>query len=156
MLRKQLFFVNRTFHEFVIFIIIHFEKIAKKVTHSYDVPVRINNVHIFDPVNKTLTKPKSVVLEKNKIVAIDEVVKTHPEREKVIDGKGGTLIPGLFEMHGHMSDNDALMNVMAGVTSVRDMGNEMDVLDALVEKIDNKTLIGPRITKSGFGKIGLI
>jgi imidazolonepropionase-like amidohydrolase len=127
-----------------------FENIAKKVTHTFDKIVRINNVHIFDPVAKNLTKIQSVVINKNQIVAIQDAIDKPLPDEELIDGKGGTIIPGLFEMHGHMSDNDALLNVMAGVTSVRDMGNEIDVLDALIEKIDNKTLIGPRITKSAF------
>lgn len=127
-----------------------FETIAKKVTHTFDKKVRINKVRIFDPVTLTLTKQKSVLINKNQIVAIENVIETPLLDEELIDGKGGTLIPGLFEMHGHMSDNDALLNVMAGVTSVRDMGNEMDVLDPLIEKINNKILIGPRITKSGF------
>lgn len=127
-----------------------FETIAKKVTHTFDKIVRINNVRIFDPVAKNLTKIQSVVINKNQIVAIQDAIDTPLPDEELIDGKGGTIVPGLFEMHGHMSDNDALLNVMAGVTSVRDMGNEIDVLDALIEKIDNKTLIGPRITKSAF------
>lgn len=127
-----------------------FEAISKKVTHTFDKVVRINNVRIFDPIAKKLTKKQSVVINKNQIVAIQDPIETPMPDEDYIDGKGGTLIPGLFEMHGHMSDNKALLNVMAGVTSVRDMGNEMDVLDALIEKIDNKVLIGPRITRSGF------
>lgn len=127
-----------------------FENIAKKVTHTFDKIVRINNVRIFDPVAKNLTKIQSVVINKNQIVAIQDAIDTPLPDEEFIDGKGGTIVPGLFEMHGHMSDNDALLNVMAGVTSVRDMGNEIDVLDALIEKIDSKTLIGPRITKSAF------
>jgi hypothetical protein len=127
-----------------------FENIAKKVTHTFDKIVRINNVRIFDPVAKNLTKIQSVVINKNQIVAIQDAIDSPLPDEEFIDGKGGTIVPGLFEMHGHMSDNDALLNVMAGVTSVRDMGNEIDVLDALIEKIDNKTLIGPRITKSAF------
>ncbi|MFT6268001.1 MAG: imidazolonepropionase-like amidohydrolase [Alphaproteobacteria bacterium] len=127
-----------------------FETIAKKVTHKFAKIVRINNVRIFDPVALKLSEKQSVVVNTNQIVAIEDVVDTQAPEEVLIDGKGGTLIPGLFEMHGHISDNDALLNVMAGVTSVRDMGNEKEVLDALIDKIDNNILIGPRITKSGF------
>lgn len=127
-----------------------FNSIAEKVTHTFDKKVRINNVRIFDSVNKKLGKLQSVVIDKNKIVAVEDTITTPVSDEELIDGKGGTLLPGLYEMHGHMSDNDALLNVMAGVTSVRDMGNEIDTLDSLIEKINNKTLIGPRITRSGF------
>lgn len=127
-----------------------FENIASRVTHKYDKPVRVRNVRIFDPKGLNLTEPKSVVVSGEKIIAIDDVNAKGSTEEVSIDGAGGTLIPGLFEMHGHMSDNHALLNVMAGVTSVRDTGNEIDVLDSLITKIEDKTLIGPRITKSGF------
>jgi imidazolonepropionase-like amidohydrolase len=127
-----------------------FETIANKKTHQYDKPVRINNVRIFDSINKQLTAPQSVLIEKDKITAIEAVINTPNDGEVLIDGNGGTLIPGFYEMHGHMSDDDALLNVMAGVTSVRDMGNEVAVLDPLIEKIESKQIIGPRITKSGF------
>ena len=127
-----------------------FEDIASRVTHQYESPVRIRNVRVFDPVELKLTEPSSVVVSAGKIVAIEAADAQGSVDEVSIDGAGGSLVPGLYEMHGHMSDNDALLNVMAGVTSVRDTGNEMDVLEALIEKIDNNTLIGPRITKSGF------
>ena len=127
-----------------------FEKIAKKATHRYNKPVRINNVRIFDPVSMKLTAPKSVLIEKDKITAIEPSVDSAKVGEILIEGNGGTLIPGLYEMHGHMSDNDALLNVMAGVTSVRDMGNEIVLLDPLIKKIESHQIIGPRITKSGF------
>lgn len=127
-----------------------FEDIAAKVTHSFDKPVRINNVRVFDSKNMTLGPLQSVLVSGNKIAALEPAVESAMPDEALIDGKGGFLIPGMFEMHGHMSDNDALLNVLAGVTSVRDMGNEMELLESLMDKIDAKTLIGPRITKSGF------
>jgi hypothetical protein len=127
-----------------------FEIIAQKAIHQYDKPIRINNVRIFDPLSLQLTAAKSVLLENDKIKAIEAIVDSAKEGEVLIEGNGGTLIPGLYEMHGHMSDNDALLNVLAGVTSVRDMGNEIDILDPLIDKIETNQIIGPRITKSGF------
>ena len=127
-----------------------FEAVAKRATNTFNKPVRINNVRIFEPQTLSLSQPKSVLLNQNKIAAIENVVQTPSADEVVIEGNGGTLIPGLYEMHGHMSDDDALLNVMAGVTSVRDMGNEMEVLEALEDKIERNVLIGPRITKSAF------
>jgi len=127
-----------------------FEDIAKRVTHQYDKTVRVNNVRVFNPKTLSLSNPQSVLVKNKRILALEAVVDQPNTNEVTIDGAGGTLIPGLYEMHGHMSDNDALLNVLAGVTSVRDMGNEIDVLEALIEKIENNVLIGPRITKSGF------
>ncbi len=127
-----------------------FDAIAKRTSNNFDKAVRINNVRIFDPITLSLTDAKSVLLDNNKIAAIDAPVLTPPADEVLIEGNGGTLIAGLYEMHGHMSDEDALLNVMAGVTSVRDMGNEKEVLEALINKIEQNIIIGPRITKSAF------
>lgn len=127
-----------------------YEEIARNVTHTYEHPVRVNNVRIFDPQALALTEPVSVVMEGDTITTI-EAVKSKPlSNEVLIDGNGGTLVAGLYDMHGHVGDNQAIMNVMAGVTGIRDMGNEDDVLSALIDKIDRGVLIGPKITKSGF------
>ncbi|NVK54966.1 MAG: amidohydrolase family protein [Alteromonadaceae bacterium] len=127
-----------------------YENIAANVTHQYDHPVRINNVRIFDPLTLSLTAPQSVVVENDTITAIEPLQDQPGANEVFIEGNGGTLVAGLYDMHGHMGDNQALLNVMAGVTGVRDMGNENDVLSALIDKIDHGVLIGPKITKSGF------
>ncbi len=56
----------------------------------------------------------------------------------------------MYEMHGHLGQNSALLNIAAGITSVRDMGNNNEVLSGLVEKIESGRLAGPRIIRSGF------
>lgn len=127
-----------------------YEEIARKVTHKYDEPVRVNNVRLFDPIALALTPGVSVVITGSTITAIDEVKSAPQPGEVWIDGAGGTLVAGLYDMHGHVGDNQAIMNVMAGVTGIRDMGNEDDVLSDLIDKIDRGILIGPQITKSGF------
>lgn len=129
---------------------LRFKKIAQKVTHTFEKPVRINNVRLFDPEALALTELKSVVVEGQRIVEVSEPVSQLQENEVLVDGAGGTLVPGLFEMHGHMSDNRALLNVLGGVTSVRDTGNEIKVIDTLVDNIESGVLVGPRITRSGF------
>jgi imidazolonepropionase-like amidohydrolase len=73
-----------------------------------------------------------------------------PGGEVLIDGDGGTLVPGLFEMHGHLGESGALLNIAAGVTSVRDMGNDNEVLSALIERIESGEMVGPRVFRSGF------
>ncbi|MDC8832234.1 amidohydrolase family protein [Alteromonas gilva] len=127
-----------------------YENIAANVTHQYNHPVRINNVRIFDPHTLALTEPRSVVVTGKTIAAIEPRQDGPGTNEVFIEGNGGTLVAGLYDMHGHMGDNQALLNVMAGVTGVRDMGNEDAVLSALIDKIERGILIGPTITKSGF------
>ena len=126
-----------------------FEDIQKQAAQKFDDAVRIINVRVFDPETKSLTDPVSVVFEGNEIQSI-EASQEVLEGETVIDGAGGTLIAGLYEMHGHMGQNSALLNVAAGITTVRDMGNDDDVLRELINKIQSGRLAGPRIIRSGF------
>lgn len=126
-----------------------FEDIQAATAHDYDAPVRISNVRVFDPSTQALTEPVSVVFEDNRITAI-EAADAGAEGEVRIDGAGGTLVAGMYEMHGHLGQNSALLNIAAGVTSVRDMGNNNDVLRELNESIKSGRLAGPRIIRSGF------
>lgn len=127
-----------------------YEDIQSRFAHKYDAPVRIRNVRVFQPETLDMSAPVSVVVEGDRITAIEAADAPGADGEVVIDGAGGSLIPGLWDMHGHMGDDDALINVLAGVTSVRDMGNEIDVLEPLREKIESGVLAGPRISMSGF------
>ena len=126
-----------------------YEKLQKEYANNYDKKVRIKNVKVFDPESLSLTEPVSVVVEGEKITAIEAADATG-EGEVVIEGNGGTLVPGLYEMHAHTGDNGALLNILAGVTSFRDMGNNNEVLSKLVEKIESGVLAGPRVTRMGF------
>src|SRR5690606_37028524 len=127
-----------------------YEDLQRKFAHKYEKNIRIRNVKIFDPKTLALTELSSVLISGEKIVSIDAADIAGGENEVEIDGAGGTLVAGLYDMHGHMGANSALLNVAAGVTSVRDMGNNNDVLDSLIQKIESGVLAGPRITRLGF------
>lgn len=127
-----------------------YEDLQKRFAHTYDKNIRIRNVKIFDPKTLALTDLSSVVVSGDKILSIDAADASAGENEVEIDGAGGTLVAGLYDMHGHMGENSALLNVAAGVTSVRDMGNNNDVLDSLMQKIKSGVLAGPNITRLGF------
>ena len=126
-----------------------FESLQKEYAHNYDKKVRITNVKIFDPKTLSLTGPSSVLVDGERIVSIDAADATG-ENEVVIDGGGGTLVAGMYEMHAHTGDEDALLNLLAGITTFRDMGNDNEVLDELIKKIDAGVLAGPRVHRLGF------
>jgi imidazolonepropionase-like amidohydrolase len=127
-----------------------FEDIQQRLARNFDGPVRIRNVRIFDPGTQALTEPVSVVVSGNRIDNIQPVDTPALEGEVKIDGAGGTLIAGFYEMHAHLGQNNALLNIAAGVTSVRDMGNNNEVLSELITKIKSGRLAGPRVIRSGF------
>ena len=127
-----------------------FVEIQAQAAHKYTAPVRIRNVRVFDPEALSLTEFKDVVIYGNRIASVQEANSPSTDGEVLIDGDGGTLIPGMYEMHGHIGQGNALLNIAAGVTSVRDMGNENDVLESLVGRINSGEIAGPRITRSCF------
>ena len=98
----------------------------------------------------SLTEFKDVVIYGNRIASVQPANSPSTDGEVTIDGNGGTLIPGMYEMHGHLGQGNALLNIAAGVTSVRDMGNENDVLESLIGRINSGEIAGPRITRSCF------
>lgn len=126
-----------------------FESLQKKYAHNYGKKVRITNVKIFDPNTLALTELSSVLINGERIISID-AADASGENETLIDGAGGTLIAGMYEMHAHAGDEDGLLNILAGVTSFRDMGNDNEVLNELIKKINSGTLAGPRVHRLGF------
>lgn len=126
-----------------------FTEINARVSHDYGRPVRIRNVRLFDPATESLTDPVSVLVDGQRIAAIDAADASNAG-EVLIEGEGGTLVPGLYDMHGHMGEQAGFLNIAAGITSVRDMGNNNEVLSALVERIQAGEMAGPRVHRSGF------
>jgi imidazolonepropionase-like amidohydrolase len=70
----------------------------------------------------------------------------------VIDGRGATLLPGLFDMHVHVSDTEPdaqmVMYLAHGVTTVRSMHGTLRIL-ALREKLARGAVPGPRFFTTG-------
>jgi imidazolonepropionase-like amidohydrolase len=60
------------------------------------------------------------------------------------------IIPGLIDMHSHTGAVDGLLDIAAGVTLVRDVGNVPDELDELKKRFDTGTAVGPHIVRYGF------
>jgi len=127
-----------------------FVKIEHDVAHRYAGPIRIRHVRLFDPKSSSLTEPVSVLVQGKVIAAVEPNDSPPTPGETTIDGAGGTLIAGMYEMHAHLGQNVALLNVAAGITSVRDMGNDNAVLEKLIHQIDSGAIGGPHVIRSGF------
>lgn len=124
--------------------------IQRDVAHRYGGPVRIRNVRVFDPKAGALSGPVAVLVNGREIAAIEPADSPATPGETTIDGAGGTLVAGLHEMHAHVGQEGALLNLLAGVTTMRDMGNDNAVLDTLVRRIEAGEIAGPHVVRSGF------
>jgi imidazolonepropionase-like amidohydrolase len=125
------------------------EKIQARTAHRFDAPLAITNVRLFDPIARAMTAPATVIVEDGLIRSVT-TGSADTAGAYLVDGQGGSLIPGLAEMHGHIGEDGALKNIAAGVTLIRDMGNDNAVLSQLIGKIEAGKLAGPRIIRSGF------
>ncbi len=125
--------------------------LQETLAHQYDVPVQIINVRILDPQAGTLSKPSAVTVYRGKITRVFEGKSAPATADTVIiDGEGGTLMPGLHDMHAHMNRGSGLYYLAAGVTTVRDMGNDNDFLQDYLVELDRGVVSGPRVVPSGF------
>lgn len=129
------------------------EDAQKKLAHRFAGPVRIRNVRVFDPVSMTLSgELKTVGVFGDRITGVwaNDAAGPATAGETVIDGQGGTLLPGLHDMHSHTSLSSNLFNLAAGVTATRDQGNDNEELLAMLEGLRVGRLAGPRIVRNGF------
>ena len=119
----------------------------------------VDNVTVVDVRTGKLKPDQTVILERHRIFSIrpSKSAKYPPDADRV-NGRGGYLIPGLWDMHVHLvfgdwfpdaKDISLPLFIANGVTSVRDMGSELDVVQDWRTQIEAGQLIGPKILTSG-------
>jgi imidazolonepropionase-like amidohydrolase len=121
-------------------------RLAMALTHHPRGALVFRNATLFDVETMTTRPHMTVVIRGDRIAEVgpDAKVKT-PAGAEVTEARGRMLLPGLWDMHVHLSGGDGLMHMAAGVTSVRDMGNDTEQLSALRRKFDDGAVIGPRV-----------
>ena len=125
-------------------------ELAAKLGHRIRTSIKIVNANVFDAESGKIVPGQDVSMIRNRIAFVE------PHRPQglnvdavVIDATGKTLLPGLWDMHAHVGDNDGLLNLAAGVTTVRDLGNDTDTLLARRQRIADGKEIGTRIVIAG-------
>lgn len=127
------------------------EDLARKLARRPAGALAFRNAALFDSRTASVRPGTTVVVEGDRIRSVgpDGQVPVPPGAE-VIDAAGKTLLPGLWDMHVHLGDNDGVLHLAAGVTTVRDLANDTDRLLALRRKFDEGTVLGPRVLMAGF------
>ena len=106
---------------------------------------------LFDAESGVVRQGMTVLVVGERIAAVgaDGTIAV-PEGAETIEARGRTLLPGLWDMHAHVSDVDGPLNLAAGVTSVRDLANDIDGLLERRRRWDAGEALGPRIVPAGF------
>jgi imidazolonepropionase-like amidohydrolase len=112
----------------------------------------IAHVTLIDGTGAAPRRNAAVYVEDGRIVRIDTSGAT-PKAEPgldVLDGTGKFLIPGLWDMHAHYEQVEwGPIYLAAGVTTVRDCGNEFDYITTVRDAIQSGRGIGPRLLVAG-------
>jgi imidazolonepropionase-like amidohydrolase len=124
-------------------------ELAKKLAHQYAAGIVFQHANIFDAETAKIVTDQTVVIAGNRIARVGAGNMGDSPGALTIDATGKTLIPGLWDMHAHVFEGDGLMNLAAGVTTVRDLGNSIDELIARRKRIEEGTEIGTRIILAG-------
>ena len=94
-------------------------------------PTLVDNVLMFDSVAGKYLPNRAVLIADGKVAAVGPAGSIKPPAgATVIDGRGKTLLPGLWDSHQHVGDDwNLLQNVATGMTNYRSPGSMID--DAL-------------------------
>jgi imidazolonepropionase-like amidohydrolase len=125
---------------------------------------------IFDGTGKPIAD-STLVIERNKILRILPPASTDwPAGANVIDVKGKTVLPGLIDLHAHITfaqpgDSEGVAHSLAdaalrgtehlryfvesGITSIRDVGSQGDAPFRLKAWVRENRIPGPRVFAAG-------
>lgn len=124
-------------------------KMAAKPTPLKGLTV-IRNTRVFDSVTLKVGAPADIYLLRGKITAIVPTGTLNSPVEHAIDAAGRIALPGLFDMHGHIGRWEGPLHLAAGVTSLRDMGNDNATLQLMMDESSANQLLIPTVFPTGF------
>ena len=97
-------------------------------------------------------KDAVVLIQGNKIVKVGSRNKVkYPKTAKVIDTTGKFILPGLIDMHIHYFDWMGELFLAHGVTTVKDVGNDLLWIETISSEAQQGKVRGPRIFYVGDG-----
>jgi imidazolonepropionase-like amidohydrolase len=141
-----------------LFLLLLFFPLASRASSSE--ALVFQHVTVIDGTGRAPQPDQTVVIVGSRITAIGPAGRTKFDKSaRVIDARGKYLIPGLWDMHVHLAgvsadpswSKDTLLPLLLanGITGVRDMGGDLDVLLSRKRDIESGKLLGPHIVASG-------
>lgn len=131
---------------------------ARDVAHRFLTPANrtptlVDHVLMFDSVAGRYVPDRAVLIADGKVAKVGAggSIKA-PAAATVIDGRGKTLTPGLWDAHRHVGSDDwnLIQNVATGMTNYRSPGSEIDETQSIIQRRAAGDLLAPD------GKISVI
>src|SRR3984957_1801746 len=124
---------------------------SKGISGSREDTLAIVGGKLIDGTGSAPVADSAVLIEKGRIIAAGprSLVKI-PHGATKIDARGKTILPGLWDMHSHFEQVEwGPIYLAAGVTTVRDCGNEFEFITAVRDAVANGRGLGPRLLLAG-------
>jgi imidazolonepropionase-like amidohydrolase len=116
-------------------------------------PVAIQNVTLIDGTGAPAKPGMTVIVEGGRFTTVNVAKQTKaPPDAEIIDGKGKFAIPGLWDMHVHLTQLTEIAGpalIANGVTGVRDMGGSLELVDWIRQRVADGAVVGPHIFRPG-------
>ena len=124
---------------------------VKQIAHQFRnaearKPVLFDHVQLFDADQGRFLADRAVLAVDGKVraIATGGSLKSLPAGTRVIDGRGKSLVPGLWDSHRHMGDDwGILSNVSEGITNYRSPGNDIDRMHDVFKRRAAGDLLAP-------------
>lgn len=129
--------------------------VAARLAPKTSGDIVIRNGDVFDSERGVMMPHTTITVHGDRITAVTpDASATIPANATVIDATGKSIIPGLWDMHGHLLKGNELSNgvmqLAAGVTTTRDLASDIDEAISNRARADKGTLLAPRAVLAGF------
>ena len=126
-------------------------EISKGISGSRADTMALVGATLIDGTGRPAISDSTIVISKGRIVAAGPRAKVKiPGDATVLNEDGKTILPGLWDMHAHFEQVEwGPIYLAAGVTTVRDVGNELEFVTAVRDAVANGNGLGPRMLLAG-------
>jgi imidazolonepropionase-like amidohydrolase len=126
-------------------------EVSKGISGSRASTIAIVGGTLIDGTGAAPIADAAVVIRKGRILAVGPRSKVRiPKHANIVDAHGKTILPGLWDMHAHFEQVEwGPIYLAAGVTTVRDCGNEIEFITAVRDAITKGRGLGPRLLLAG-------
>jgi hypothetical protein len=124
--------------------------VAAKLQHPLTGLTVVRNARVFDSEKATVGPASDIYVLRGRITAVLPAGSPVRDADNTIDAAGRIVLPGLFDLHGHVDRWSGALDMSTGVTSVRDMGNDNTQLQAILDETAAGKLLAPQVVPAGF------
>ncbi len=125
--------------------------IGKQISGARVDKLAIVGADVIDATGAPTLHDATVLVEAGRISAVGPRKDIRvPKDARQIDGRGLTVLPGLWDMHAHFEQVEwGPVYLASGVTTVRDVGNEMEFITSVRDAVAAGNGLGPRLLLAG-------